>query len=97
MKISEMMKGKGMKKGVDVSVHLKSDGYVTVPYDEAKYLKKDLKHQKEKVLQYQKVLDEWVPEDIAAMAKEKLEKELAEAKLTVRETRARLKLRGKGV
>jgi DNA integrity scanning protein DisA with diadenylate cyclase activity len=87
-------KGRLKKPRVEVSVYVKDrDDIVGVPYDENKYLKKDLVREVERVAKYEKVLKHWVPEDIAAKAKEEVEKKLAESKIQVRELKARIKVR----
>ena len=86
----------GLKKkpSLEVSVY-KSHGDMAESVDDTKYLKEDLKRQKKNVLEYQEIIEKWVPEDVAAMAKKKVEAQLDDAKLRVTETRARIKMRSK--
>jgi hypothetical protein len=60
-----------------------------------KYLKKDLEREVERAMKYAKILDNWVPEDVAAKAKAEVERQLAESKLRVRELKGRIKVRSK--
>ena len=93
--IGALLKGKKLKKpSLEVSVY-KSHGEPMESMDDTKYLKEDLKRQKKDVLEYEELIEKWVPEDIAAMAKKKVEAQLADAKLRVSETRARIKMRSK--
>jgi hypothetical protein len=85
----------GLKKSpnVEVSVYVPSSDEPKLAVDDKKWLKKDIQRAVEKVARYEKVLHNWVPEDIAAKAKKEVEQKLAEQKLHVREMKARLKIR----
>ena len=58
--------------------------------NETKYLKKDLKRCKEECAQIEKVLDEWVPEDVSARAEKSLRSELKRKHSRMAEIRASL-------
>jgi hypothetical protein len=59
--------------------------------NETKYLKEDLKRCKEECAQIEKVLSEWVPEDVAARAEKSLRAELKRKHSRMVEMRASLK------
>lgn len=79
---------------LEVSVYLphKNEG-VEPMHDDSKYLKEDLKREVKRAAEYDKILETWVPEDVAAQAKKEVEKKLAECKIRVRELKARIKVR----
>lgn len=78
---------------IEVSVYVPSRDEPLKPMDDNKYLKEDLKREVERTMKYEKVLNNWVPEDVAAMAKKEVERKLAECKIRVRELKARIKVR----
>jgi len=87
--------GLSKKPKLEVSVYKTHGDDMLGSMDDTKYLKQDLKRQKESVREYEEILEKWVPEDVAAMAKKNVEQKLAEAKLSVTETRSRIKVRRK--
>ncbi len=93
--IGEMLrKNKGLKKpSIEVSVYKPHSGDSPISMDDTKYLKKDLQREKKSVLEFEEILEKWVPEDIAAMARKEVEQKLAESKLRIKDVRARIKLR----
>ena len=94
--IGGLLRNKNMlkkKPTLEVSVYKSHGGEAVESMDDTKYLKQDLKRQKKSVLEFEEILEKWVPEDIAAMARKEVEKKLAESKLRITETRARIKLR----
>ena len=95
MLVSHSRKGGLMKADIDVYVRTKRKGDAELGYDETKYLKEDLKREKEQLKGYKAILDNWVPEDVAAKAEADVKQKMAECKLRVQELSARLKLRSK--
>ena len=96
--IGGLLRNKNMlkkKPTLEVSVYKSHGGEAVESMDDTKYLKQDLKRQKKSVLEFEEILEKWVPEDIAALAKKKVEEQLGNAKIRVAETRARIKMRRK--
>lgn len=89
-------KGGGLVRAdIDVFVRTKMKGDNEPEMDDTKWLKEDLKREKAQLKGYRAILDNWVPEDVAAKAEADVKQKIAECKLRVQELSARLKLRSK--
>jgi hypothetical protein len=85
-------RGRLKKPKFEVSVYVPARDEAN-SIDDTKYLKEDLKREVERAMKYEKILKNWVPEDVAAKAKAEVEQKLAESKLRVRELKGRIKVR----
>ena len=80
---------------VDVRVYVPSGGEPVAASYDSKFDRDELKREQGRVVKYQKLLDNWVPEDVAEAAKKKVERQMAECKLHIQELKGRIKLRSK--
>jgi len=88
-------RAKGKMKGMEVSVYVPHRGEVAMAADDMKWIKRDLKDEEKRLKDYQSILDNWVPEDVAARAKADVEKRKKECGLRIAELKGRLKLHKK--
>jgi hypothetical protein len=99
MLMNKRRKGGLQKAVVDVDVYVRTPPMKgeaqPMDVDDTKWLKEDLKAEKDRLKMYGKVLDNWVPEDVAAKAKADVESKMAECKLRIQELKGRINLRSK--
>jgi len=88
-------KGKLKKPSLSVNVYSHAPGDGMNAPDESKWMKEDLKRERDQIKRYEQILETWVPEEVAAQAKADVEMKLSECKLRVKDIRARMKLRAK--
>lgn len=94
-KMATMMGGmeKKPKARLHISAHVDSYGGAEVesPYDDTKYLRKDLARCKATIKKIQSELDTFIPEDVAAKVKDSLVEQLESEKNQVEEIRLKIK------
>lgn len=93
-KMATMMGGmeKKPKPRLHISAHVDSYGVeMSDPYDDTKYLRKDLARCKSTVKKIQSELDTFIPEDVAAKVKDSLTEQLESKKNRIEEIRLKIK------
>ncbi len=89
--ISKMMSKTKLNPQLQVSAFITTGDEPA--FDDTAYLKEDLKRCDAKINKIKSVLDNWIPEDIAAQAKKSLEADLENEKAQRASIKAQLKAR----
>ena len=94
-KMATMMGGMNKKPQPRLHISAHVDNYggeePSDPYDDVKYLKKDLSRCQATQKKIQSELDTFIPEDVAAKVKKSLEEQLESEKLSEEETKMRIR------